>query len=79
MFPSGGFVVGVVCLAAVLATLSEHRGWRGYLRNLAIVFAVMLGLLAAGVLLGMVFHSAIVGEPVQVNGLVSAPARQPRC
>ena len=67
MFPGPGFVFGVICLAAVLAALPEHRGWRGYLRNLTIALAVTLGFLAAGVLLGMVFHSALTGQPTLVD------------
>ncbi len=54
MFPGFGFIVGVCGLAAMLAALPPHRGWRGYLRNLAIALTIALGLLALGVLFGMI-------------------------
>lgn len=66
MFPNALFLSFVAGLAVVCTALTDYHDAWGYARNLVIALAVMMGLLGLGVLLGLILHSAIVGEPVQM-------------
>src|SRR5947209_134089 len=59
MFPTWPFMLLVTGLAAAIASASEFSGRRGFASKFVVSLLVVYGLVAAGVLLGLVLHSAL--------------------
>jgi len=67
VFPNGPFLVAVGVLAAILAAALPAQDWRFRIKHMVIALVVMSVAIAGAVLMGMVFHSAIFGEPVMID------------
>jgi len=67
MFPTWSFMVLVTPLAAFFALAFPFSGIRGFMKNFVVSALVLCALVAMGVLLGLVFHSAIFQEPVIID------------
>lgn len=67
MFPTWTFLGIVTFFAAVSACAFPFSGILGLLKNFVISVLVLYAMLAAGVLLGLIFHSAIFQEPVIID------------
>ena len=64
MFPDLTFMLVVAAFAALVAPLFPFSGVRGFIKQFIVCILLLYGLVGAGVLLGMIFHSAVFGEPV---------------
>ena len=67
MFPTPAVLYAMAAFAAAMAMGLPFKGVSGYLKNLIVCGAFIYGLLAIGVLLGLIFHSAFFGEPVYID------------
>jgi hypothetical protein len=67
MFPDRVFLLLTTVLAIVVASALPSSGWRALLRNVAIALLVTYVAIAGAIVMGMVFHLAIFGEPVMID------------
>jgi hypothetical protein len=67
MFPTWLFMLFVTGLAAAIASASEFSGSRGFARKFVVSLLVVYAFVAAGVLLGLVLHSALFEAPTVVD------------
>jgi hypothetical protein len=67
MFPNHVFLAVTTSLALMVAGSLPFSGWRGLIKNALMALAVTYLAIAGAVVMGMVFHVAIFGEPVMID------------
>jgi hypothetical protein len=67
MFPNRLFLVVTTALALLVATALPYAGWHRLLRNILIALVVTYAAIGGAIVMGMVFHVAIFGEPVMID------------
>ncbi len=67
MFPDPVFLTLAGCLAVIVASALPSSTWRGLVKNVLIALVVTYTAIGGAIVMGMVFHLAIFGEPVTID------------
>ena len=67
MFPNRVFLAVTGCLAMLVASALPFASWRGLVKNILIALVVTYTAIAGAIVMGMVFHLGIFGEPVMID------------
>jgi hypothetical protein len=67
MFPTGPFLAIAAALAVIVASALPFPNWRVLIKHIVIALVVTYTAIAGAIVMGMVFHLGIFGEPVMID------------
>lgn len=67
MFPTGPFLAMAGALAVFVASALPSPNWRVFIKHIVIALVVTYTAIAGAIVMGMVFHLGIFGEPVMID------------
>jgi hypothetical protein len=67
MFPTGPFLAMAGALAVIVGSALPSPNWRVLIKHIVIALVVTYTAIAGAIVMGMVFHLGIFGEPVMID------------